>query len=98
MSIKEGGTPLSPQIARKIINYFNPPKSIFPFTNPTEKISKTENLVLDYLIKGLSYKEIGIQMDVSINSVRHHVKNIYKKLQVNSRVKLIEKYKGYFSN
>lgn len=91
--IQEGGAPLSPAIAKKLINYFNPPKSIFSLSKKKDKLTPTEKLVLHNLIKGLSYNEIGMQMEISINSVRSHIKNIYKKLQVNSRNKLIDKYK-----
>ena len=97
LTLKEGGSPLSPQVAKKIITHFNPPL----WTRLSGKnglgISKTEKDVLHHLVKGLSYQETADQMNLSINTVRHHVRNIYKKLEVNSRAKLIDKYKSYFN-
>lgn len=97
LNTREGGAPISPQVAKKIITYFTPPKSLFSIKKQKENITKTEKIVLHHLVKGLSYNEIANQMNVSINSVRHHIRNIYKKLQVNSRAKLIDKYKDFFS-
>jgi DNA-binding NarL/FixJ family response regulator len=97
IAVPEGGSPISPSIARKIINYFSPPKTSFIGTKGDDPLTKTERLVVHNLVKGLTYQEIADQMDVSINSVRHHVKNIYSKLQVQSRNKLIDKVKHLFS-
>jgi len=93
IAIPSGGSPISPSIARKIINYFSPPKTSFFGSSNHEALTKKEKLVIHNLVKGLTYQEIGDQMGISINSVRHHVKNIYKKLHVQSRNKLVEKFK-----
>lgn len=97
IAIPDGGSPISPSIARKIINYFSPPKNTFLGTKGEDPLTKTERLVVHNLVKGLTYQEIADQMNVSINSVRHHVKNIYKKLHVQSRNKLLDKVKQMFS-
>jgi DNA-binding NarL/FixJ family response regulator len=97
IAVPEGGSPISPCIARKIINYFTPPKSTFIGTKGEDPLTKTERLVVHNLVKGLTYQEIANQMDVSINSVRHHVKNIYQKLQVQSRNKLVDKVRQLFA-
>lgn len=89
LSIRDGGAPISSGIARKIVNYFNPPKLI-------DDITQVEKEVLHNLMQGLSYQEIGNQMDITINSVRHHIRNIYKKLQVNSRTQIINRFKNFF--
>lgn len=97
ITIKEDGAPVSPTVAKKIFNYFAPPKSIFSaLSKKKDLLTKKEKMVLNHLVKGLTYKEIGAQMDISINSVRFYIKQIYKKLQVNSRKKLINKYKDSF--
>ncbi|MCB0517799.1 MAG: response regulator transcription factor [Saprospiraceae bacterium] len=93
LSVREDGTPLSPEIARKIVSYFNPSLSLFSFSNNKEKLTKKEKIVLSNLVQGLSYNEIGEILDISLNGVRFHVRNIYKKLQVDSRAKLTSKYK-----
>lgn len=97
IAVPDGGSPISPSIARKIINYFTPPTSPINGSRGDDPLTKTERLVVHNLVKGLTYQEIADQMDVSINSVRHHVKNIYKKLQVRSRNKLMDKVKQMFS-
>ncbi|MBK7379310.1 MAG: response regulator transcription factor [Ignavibacteriales bacterium] len=85
-SIKEvyqGGSPMSPSIARKIIKSFNPSTD-----NP---LSKRENEILEKLCKGENYKSIADSLFISGHTVRAHIKNIYKKLQVNSRGEVIQK-------
>ena len=78
---------------KKIVTYFNPPKLLFSLHHKRAQLSKKEKKVLHHLVGGLSYKEIGLQMDCTINSVRGHIRGIYKKLQVNSRKSLIARYK-----
>ena len=75
-----GGAPMSPQIARKVIEYFNPKKS--PLESP---LTPTEKRVVQSLVEGLSYKMIADVMNISMETVRFHIKNIYKKLHVHSR-------------
>lgn len=94
LSIKEDGAPIAPEVAKKVVDYFNPPKSFFSGNNTKGELTKTENLVLHNLVKGLTYQEVADEMEIKINTVRHHIKNIYKKLQVNSRAKLIDRYKN----
>ena len=97
LSVMSGGAPLSPGVAKKIVTYFHPPLALFNLPKKNG-LSKKEKLILDNLVQGLSYKEIAKTQHISINTVRHHVKNIYKKLQVNSRAKIMEKYKGFDFN
>jgi len=56
-----------------------------------ELLSEREIEVLRFLVRGLSYEEIGRQLFLSLNTVQFHVKNIYRKLLVNKRVQAIEK-------
>jgi DNA-binding NarL/FixJ family response regulator len=93
--IKKGGAPISPIIAKKIVNYFSPPKSLFSFSKKKEKLTRTQKIILHHLIQGLTYQEIADHQNVSINSVRTHIKAVYAKLQINSRVKLMKKYKDF---
>ncbi|MEZ4930699.1 MAG: response regulator transcription factor [Saprospiraceae bacterium] len=96
LSVPEGGSPISLSIARKIIDYFSPPKNTFFSSQEENPLTQKEKLVLHNLIQGLTYQEISEQMGVTINSIRYHVKNIYTKLQVNSRSKLADKFKDFF--
>lgn len=84
-----GGTSISPGIASKVLNAF---RKIETNTN-NEKygLSKRENEVLSYLVKGFSYKMIANETNVSIETIRSHIKNIYIKLQVNSATEAVVK-------
>ena len=88
IDLKEGIPALSPDIARRMITFFNQK----PTTVKDIQLTEKEGEVLKYLIDGLSYKMIAVEMENSINSVRYHVKNIYKKLHINSRPELVKLY------
>ena len=88
LNLDKGVPALSPAIARRMINYFNQSKIEIKDINLTKK----ESEALGFLVNGLSYKLIADEMNISINSVRYHVKNIYKKLHINSRPELQKLY------
>lgn len=90
LQIKKGMSPMDPTIARQVINYFNPKQ------NHSEKLSDKEMNVVIALADGLSYKLIADRFEVSINTIRFHIKSIYNKLQVNSKAQVISLYtKGH---
>src|SRR6266513_2524800 len=83
-SIKElnqGGSPMSSNIARKVLNIFLHEKKI----TKKEILSNRENEVLELLADGLLYKEIADRLFISHGTVRQHIHNIYEKLHVNNR-------------
>lgn len=85
--LKAGGAPMSPQIARKVIEFFsrsNKPEPQSPLT------AKEQELVVG-LVDGLSYKLIAERMNISVETVRFHIKNIYQKLHVHSKAEVITK-------
>ncbi len=82
-----GGSPMSPEIARKVIEYFNP-KDLQKYESP---LTPKENEIVIGLVDGLSYKMIADKMKISVETVRFHIKNIYKKLHVNSKGEVISK-------
>jgi DNA-binding NarL/FixJ family response regulator len=84
----EGGAPMSPQIARKVINHFQEPPSQ---QNEEETLTSREQDIVQGLVDGLSYKLIADRYDISIDTVRAHIRNIYKKLHVNSKAEVITK-------
>lgn len=89
-SVMDGGSPMTPSIARKVIQHFNPVKH-----RPENALSPKEHQVVQCVVEGLSYKLIADRMSISINTVRHHIRNIYAKLQINSKAELIKKsYSG----
>jgi DNA-binding NarL/FixJ family response regulator len=86
IELKKGGAPMSPQIARKVIDYFKPKKE------PKESVlSDKEKEVVVALVDGLSYKQIAERLFISFETVRSHIKNIYKKLHVHSKAEIIKK-------
>ncbi|NSL86770.1 response regulator transcription factor [Chitinophaga solisilvae] len=90
LSLNEGGAPMSPGIARKVVAYFHPRSA----DNLQEKITPRESQILQAIEEGLTNKEVAIRLDISLETVKSHIKNIYKKLEVNSRHQLIKgKYK-----
>lgn len=85
-----GGSPMSSQVARKVVNYFTGPTQIKANTE-LEKLSSREQEILSYLSKGYRYKEVADKLFISIETVRKHIHNIYEKLQVSSRTEAINK-------
>lgn len=86
--LAKGGSPMSPQIARKVVEYFSqPPKR----NEPQEVLSPKEKEIVIGLVDGLSYKLIADRMNISIETVRFHIKNIYRKLHVHSKAEVISK-------
>ena len=77
--VERGGAPMSRPIARKVVSFFNDQQ------NPMSSLSRREKDVLNLLCEGQNYKDIARALFVSPNTVRFHLKNIYKKLRVNSR-------------
>ncbi len=85
--VAEGGAPMSPQIASKVVQYFHAKSR-----RPKESIlSAKEKEVVDWLVDGLSYKMVADKMNISVETIRSHIKNIYKKLHVHSKGELISK-------
>ncbi len=87
-NLVEGGAPMSPQIARKVIEHFNKPE---PEKKPKSDLTAREQDIVNGLVDGLSYKLIADRYDISIDTVRAHIRNIYKKLHVNSKAEVIAK-------
>jgi DNA-binding NarL/FixJ family response regulator len=84
-----GGSPMSSSIARKVVASFG---AIGQEHTLIENLSERERMVLDSLAKGLIGKEVADALQISTGTVRKHVQNIYKKLQVNTRVEAVNLY------
>lgn len=83
-----GGSPISTLIAREVIRAFQTKN----LTNEYfQELSKREKEILEQLNQGYSYKEIAQKLFLSVDTVRTHIRNIYEKLQVNSRVEALKK-------
>ena len=86
LDVRAGGSYMTPSIARKVMEYFTPKKSAGDALTPKEK------QIVVAMTEGLSYKLIADRLSLSIDGVRFHIKNIYRKLQVNSKAEVIGKY------
>jgi DNA-binding NarL/FixJ family response regulator len=87
--LKNGGAPMSPGIAKKVIHRFQEQN---PYIKSEEyKLSDREKEVLTCLMKGMSYKMIAVACFISIDTVKFHIKNIYEKLHVNSKSEAVIK-------
>jgi DNA-binding NarL/FixJ family response regulator len=85
--LTKGGSPMSPQIARKVIDFFKPAKKV---EKPSTLSDKEKEIVVG-LVDGLSYKLIADRLTISIETVRFHIKNIYRKLHVHGKAEVITK-------
>jgi DNA-binding NarL/FixJ family response regulator len=85
-TVSGGGSYMSPSIARKVINHFAPRRQ-----DPEKKLTPRQEQIVQGLIDGLSYKLIADKYLISVETVRDHIKKIYKKLEVNSRTEVIKK-------
>jgi DNA-binding NarL/FixJ family response regulator len=84
-----GGSPMSTQIARKVVESF---RRVAPANSPTQVLTDRENEILAQLAKGFRNKEIADQLGVSMDTVRTHLRHIYEKLHVQSRTEAVLKY------
>jgi DNA-binding NarL/FixJ family response regulator len=89
--VRDGGAPMSMQIARKVVRYFQQPS---PRPATFEQLTSREHEILAALATGKLYKEIGDQLGISLSTVRGHLHKIYAKLHVQSRTEAVVKYLG----
>lgn len=84
-----GGSPMSPFIARKVISSFQKPVK----GDENSLLSQREKEVLELLSKGLLYKEIAERLGVTHETVKKHLKNIYQKLHVQNKIEALNKFR-----
>lgn len=87
--VYHGGSPMSGEIARKVVQSFQHPVAA---AKQLPGLTKREDEILSYLVKGYFYKEIAGLLFISTETVRTHIRNIYEKLQVRTRTEAILKY------
>lgn len=87
-----GSAPLSPGVAQKVLNVFHqrPLKK-----EPEQVLTEREKEILNYLVKGYTYKSISAQCGITLDTVKTHIKNIYAKLQVSSGKEAVAKVMKY---
>lgn len=86
--LHNGGSPMSANIARKLVTMFREKEREL---DNVESLSLRENEILQWLSHGLLYKEIAVQLSISVSTVRQHIHKIYEKLHVQNRTEAINK-------
>ena len=94
--IRSGGVPMSPGIAREVVDFFRrePVKPASGAAVEDAALGPREQQVLKFLVDGLSYKEIAGELGITSNTVGTYVRRIYEKLHVRSRREIVVFYKG----
>jgi len=85
--VMQGGAPMSPFVAQKVFQHFRQVKTDSAQFNLTPR----EKEILELLVKGNSYKMIAAKTDVSLDTVKKHLQNIYHKLHVNCGTEAVAK-------
>ncbi len=84
----EGGSPMSPEVARRVINLF---REIKPPKQATHELTPHEVRLLRMLVEGHSYKTAANELHVSVNTIKFHLRHIYEKLQVHTKSEAVAK-------
>jgi DNA-binding NarL/FixJ family response regulator len=87
--VHAGGSPMSGNIARKVVQILQQPK---PKMKPSEDLSKRENEVLALLAQGYLYKEIAEALGIRLDTVNTYIRRIYEKLHVHSRAQAVARF------
>lgn len=85
-TVHRGGSFMSPSIARKVVQHFMPKNR-----KEEDILSPRQQQIVEGLVDGLSYKLIADKLSISIDTVRDHIKRIYRVLEVNSKAEVIRK-------
>ena len=87
-----GGSPMTPQIARRVVQFFSGPAKSSP--SGMDDLTAGQKKFLEELAQGFSYKEIADHLGITVHGVRNYIRKIYEKLHVHSKVEAINKYLG----
>jgi len=88
--VKQGGAPMTSEVARRLVETFQR----VPAPPSQAELSRREREILELVSRGFSNKEIGDQLSVSLETVRHHLKRVYEKFHVHSRSEAVVKFIG----
>jgi len=92
LEVLNGGSVMSPHVARMVIGHFNPHLDN-AYAPDAERLTPREIEIVSMLQNGDPYKQVAEKFFISVDTVKYHIRNIYGKLQINSRAELINKYK-----
>jgi DNA-binding NarL/FixJ family response regulator len=92
LEVMNGGAPMTPSIALKTLKLLRNPLTINDIDELEQiKLTNRETDILEHLSKGLNYNEIAKNLIISPSTVRKHIENIYKKLQVHNKMEAVSK-------
>ena len=84
----DGGAALTPMVAKQVLSFFQPLQKEKPTVSP---LTKREQEILYYIVSGITNERIAVELFISTQTVRNHIKNIYEKLQVHSKAQVVAK-------
>jgi|ERR1041385_5416967 DNA-binding NarL/FixJ family response regulator len=84
----DGGSPMSPEVARRVIDLF---REIKPPKEAEYDLTPHELRLLRMLVEGHSYKTAAAELQVSVNTIKFHLRHIYDKLQVHTKSEAVAK-------
>ena len=79
---------MTPSVAKQVLKLFSQP---FQKSEELQTLTAREHEVISFLVRGYSYKMAAGEMNVGIETLRYHIKNIYTKLHVNSKSEAVAK-------
>ncbi len=91
VEVLNGGAVMSPQVARMVVGYFNPLLEKKE-NKAIDRLTHREIEIVSMLQQGATYRTVAERLFISVDTVKFHIRNIYSKLQINSRAELVNKY------
>lgn len=91
--VRAGGAPMTAEIARRVVEAFHQPLPAVDADPEDMGLSKRQSEILEFLTKGLANKEIADHLDLSVETVRVHLRRIYEKLHVRSRTEAAMRFR-----
>lgn len=89
--VMNGGAPMTSSVAKKVLTFI-PKNKADKNNSETNNLSAREAEILTYIVKGFSYKMIAGELSIAVETVRSHIKKIYKKLHVNNATAAVYKF------
>ena len=84
----DGGAALTPMVAKQVLAFFKPEKKE---KKHISVLTRREQEILTYIVSGITNEQIAVELFISTQTVRNHIKNIYEKLQVHSKAQVVAK-------